>query len=86
MEPDWTFRIGDEGAQYSVPPEDIRLPLEVAVAKLREATDASKAAALVLGEEIRTASKAGYGLGWVLEASNLNSADLERVLRGEALF
>ena len=86
MEPDWRFRIGDESAQYSVPPEDIRLPLEAAVAKLREATEASRAAALVLGEEIRVASSAGYGLGWVLEASSLSSADVERVLRGEALF
>ncbi|WP_235423650.1 hypothetical protein, partial [Pseudarthrobacter chlorophenolicus] len=66
MEPDWNFRIGDESAQYSVPPEDIRRPLEVAVAKLREATEASRAAALVLSEEIRSASNAGYGLGWVL--------------------
>ncbi|OAE01971.1 hypothetical protein A6A22_11450 [Arthrobacter sp. OY3WO11] len=86
MEPDWTFRIDDESARYSVPPAEIRLPLEAAVAKLRETTEASRAAALELGEEIRSSSQAGYGVGWILEASGLNSADLERVLRGEALF
>lgn len=86
MEPDWNFRIDDEHAKYHVPPDDIRLPLEAAVAKLREATEACKVAALELGAEIRTSSQAGYGVGWILETSSLNSGDLERVLRGEELF
>ncbi|MDV2980078.1 UNVERIFIED_CONTAM: hypothetical protein Q9R71_23170 [Actinomycetes bacterium ARC8] len=86
MEPDWNFRIGDEHAKYRVPPDDIRLPLEAAVAKLREATEACKVAALELGAEIRTSSQAGYGVGWILETSSLNSRAVERVLRGEELF
>jgi hypothetical protein len=86
MEPDWTFHIDDGNARYSVPPDEVRLPLEAAVARLREATEACRAAALELGAEIRTSSQAGYGVGWILEASSLNSGDLERVLRGEELF
>ncbi|KSU76058.1 hypothetical protein GA0061083_2705 [Pseudarthrobacter enclensis] len=86
MEPDWTFRIEDENARYSIPPDEVRVPLEAAVAKLREATEACRTAALELGAEIRTSSQAGYGVGWILETSNLNSGDLERVLRGEELF
>lgn len=39
MEPDWNFRVDDENAKYRVPPDDIRLPLEAAVAKLGKATE-----------------------------------------------
>jgi hypothetical protein len=50
MEPDWTFHIDDASARYSVPPDEVRLPLQAAVARPREATEACRTAALELGE------------------------------------
>jgi len=86
MDADWSFNIGDSNARYTVPPDEVRLPVQQAANELREAMETCKRAALDLGAAIRTSSQAGYGTSWILETAGLNSADLERVLRGEELF
>jgi hypothetical protein len=86
MEPDWTFHVDDENAKLQTPPAEIRRPLELAAINLQEATEACRRAASELSAAIRTSGSAGYGTGWILEVTQLNSADLERVLKGEELF
>ena len=86
MDADWSFNIGDSNAQYVVPPDEVRLPVQRAANELRDAMEACKRAALDLGAAVRTSSQAGYGTRWIIETAGLNSADLERVLRGEELF
>lgn len=86
MDADWSFNIGDSNARYTVPPDEVRLPVQHAANELREAMETCKRAALDLGAAIRTSSQAGYGTSWILETAGLNSADLERVLRGEEIF
>ncbi|KQQ83375.1 MULTISPECIES: hypothetical protein [Micrococcaceae] len=86
MDADWSFRTDDSNARYLVPSDEVRLPVEKAAKELREAMESCRRAAVDLGAVIRASSQAGYGTGWILEAAGLNSADLERVLRGEELF
>lgn len=86
MDADWSFNIGDSSARNTVPPDEVRLPVEQAAGDLRQAMEACRRAALELGAAVRRSSQAGYGTSWMLEAAGLNSADLERVLQGEELF
>ncbi|WP_320536616.1 hypothetical protein [Pseudarthrobacter sp. IC2-21] len=86
MNSDWSFNIDDSNARLTVPPDDVRLPVQEAANTLREATDACRKAALDLGVAIRTSSGAGYGTNWMVDTAGLSRADLERVLRGEELF
>jgi hypothetical protein len=82
----WTFNIDDSNARLTVPPDDVRLPVQEAANTLREAMDVCRKAALDLGAAIRTSSEAGYGTKWMVDTAGLSRADLERVLRGEELF
>jgi hypothetical protein len=86
MDADWSFNIDDSSSHHAAPPDEVRQPVEQAANDLRQAMEACRRAALELGAAVRRSSQAGYGTSWMLEAAGLNSADLERVLRGEELF
>lgn len=86
MDSDWNFNIDDASARIPVPPDEVSLPVRDAANELRRTMDVSRRAALDLGAAVRTSSQAGYGTKWILEATGLSSADLERILRGEELY
>ena len=83
---DWSFNIDDTSAHATVPPDEVRLPVQQAANEMRQAMDACRSAAPHLGAAVRTSGQAGYGTKWILEAAGLSSGDLERVLRGEELY
>ncbi|WP_320536619.1 hypothetical protein [Pseudarthrobacter sp. IC2-21] len=86
MNADWSFNIDDKNARLNLPPDEVRLPVQEAATRLREAMDACRRAALDLGAAVRTSGEAGYGTNWIPDAASLSRTDLERVLRGEELF
>lgn len=83
---DWSFEIDDPDAMLQKPPPEITAPLEAAAEAMAQASAQARRAADDLAVAVRTAASAGYGHSWIMGRSRLSSADVQRLISGEALY